>query len=214
MCTAENIEPEVQLNQTKDTKVNLKDVLILDSGSTFSVMANRNLCGPVFTSKMPIKMGTNNGTKTIREETSIPGIDHQMYFNEEGMANVLSLFDLSKQYRITFDSAIGNHFTVHTDEGNFKFRCSEEGLYYFEFSDKYKTEIGQKPSLVTTVAKNRSHYTMKQFEKAKEARRLYHNIGTPTVENYKRLLRANMIKNCPRLYFSTAQVETLTNCCK
>ena len=69
-----------------------------------------------------------------------------------------------------FDSAAGNHFTVHTDEGNYKFNCSEEGLYYFEFSDKYKSKIGHKTSLVTTVAENRSHYTTKQFEKAKEVR--------------------------------------------
>jgi hypothetical protein len=36
-----------------------------------------------------------------------------------------------------------------------------------------------------------------QFDCAKEARRLYHIIGIPAVENFKLLLRINAIKNCP-----------------
>ncbi len=52
-------------------------------------------------------------------------------------------------------------------------------------------------NLVSTVAKNRQGYTLRQFERAKEARRLYHIVGTPTVDNFKSLLRMNVIKNCP-----------------
>jgi hypothetical protein len=36
-----------------------------------------------------------------------------------------------------------------------------------------------------------------QFEHVKEARRLYHIVGTPTVSNLKSLLRMNAIQNCP-----------------
>ena len=38
---------------------------------------------------------------------------------------------------------------------------------------------------------------MRQFEKAKEARKLYHIIGTPTIENFKALIKMNAIANCP-----------------
>jgi hypothetical protein len=50
---------------------------------------------------------------------------------------------------------------------------------------------------LTTVTENKSGYTQRQFERAKEARRLYHIVGTPTLENFKSLLRMNVIKNCP-----------------
>jgi len=40
-------------------------------------------------------------------------------------------------------------------------------------------------------------YTQRQFENAKHARRLYQILGRPTVENFKALLRMNMIENCP-----------------
>ena len=51
--------------------------------------------------------------------------------------------------------------------------------------------------MVTIIAKNRSNYTTQQFERAKEARKLYHNVGAPTVENFKYILKGNKIKNCP-----------------
>jgi hypothetical protein len=47
------------------------------------------------------------------------------------------------------------------------------------------------------VAENRQGYTLRQIEPTKEARRLYHIVGTPTVNNFKLLLQMNVIRNCP-----------------
>jgi hypothetical protein len=52
-------------------------------------------------------------------------------------------------------------------------------------------------NLISTVAKNRQGYTLHQFECAKEARRLYHIVGTPTMNNFKSLLQMNVIQNFP-----------------
>ena len=51
--------------------------------------------------------------------------------------------------------------------------------------------------LVTTVSENRMNFTERQFQRAKRARKLYHIIGTPTVDDFKCLLRMNAIGNCP-----------------
>ena len=40
-------------------------------------------------------------------------------------------------------------------------------------------------------------YTQRQFDQSKRDRKLYHNVGCPTVENFKHLIRQNMIKNRP-----------------
>jgi hypothetical protein len=47
------------------------------------------------------------------------------------------------------------------------------------------------------VAKNRKGYMLRQFERAKEARELYHIVGTPAMNNFKSLLLMNVIQNCP-----------------
>ena len=66
-------------------------------------------------------------------------------------------------------------------------------------SDAYKSELKEHESnnLVATIAENHLGYTQRQFERARTARKLYHNVGTPTVENFKALLRSNVIQNCP-----------------
>jgi len=50
---------------------------------------------------------------------------------------------------------------------------------------------------VATVEENISGHTPRQVERARAARELYHNMGSPTVDNFKNLLRMNVIKNCP-----------------
>ncbi len=87
------------------------------------------------------------------------------------------------------------------DDGKIKFECSPKGLYQYEVTKGYKKDLKTEElatsNMITTVNKNRKGYTLRQFERAKEARKLYHIIGTPTMENFKSLLRMNIIKNCP-----------------
>ena len=79
------------------------------------------------------------------------------------------------------------------------FPRSSEGLYFHKFGDKYKDLIKEKneTSLVTTVKENLEGFLDKQVERATTAKRLYHKVGAPTVENFKYLIKGNMIKNCP-----------------
>lgn len=52
-------------------------------------------------------------------------------------------------------------------------------------------------NLVSTVKEYCKGYTQRQFEDAKRARKLYHILGCPTVENFNHIIRQNIIKNCP-----------------
>ena len=51
--------------------------------------------------------------------------------------------------------------------------------------------------MIASVEENKMGYTGHQFEQAKRARRLYHLVGAPTIENFKHRIRSNIIKDCP-----------------
>ena len=51
--------------------------------------------------------------------------------------------------------------------------------------------------MVTTVEANKIKYTDREISRADRARALYHAVGTPTPENFKAILRQNIIQNCP-----------------
>jgi hypothetical protein len=88
-----------------------------------------------------------------------------------------------------------------------KFECTPEGLYQYKVSNDKKEDLTpgktKKPvnnstsNLISTVAENKKGYTTLQFRRAKKARKLYHIVGTPTMVNFKSILRMNIIKNCP-----------------
>jgi hypothetical protein len=58
---------------------------------------------------------------------------------------------MKKKHRITFDSEKEDAFIFHTDKENMKFKCSPEGLYTFEVSDKY---LQKESHLFNTVKEN------------------------------------------------------------
>ena len=69
-----------------------------------------------------------------------------------------------------------------------KFTRMPEGLYRFKVPQTYKEELKNENKIV---------YTKRQMERAKVARKLYHIVGSPTLEAFKAMLKSNIIKNCP-----------------
>jgi len=51
-------------------------------------------------------------------------------------------------------------------------------------------------TMIQTVEENKIWYTPQQIERANLARKLYHVIGSPSIEAFKGILR-DLIKNCP-----------------
>ena len=58
-------------------------------------------------------------------------------------------------------------------------------------------EIDEMCCMVATVEENKKKYSERQFKDAKVARALYRVLGCPTVENFKHILKLNLIHNCP-----------------
>jgi len=48
-----------------------------------------------------------------------------------------------------------------------------------------------------TVEGNREGYSDRQVARVNEARKLFHIVGIPGVENFKYAIRQNLIKDCP-----------------
>ena len=52
-------------------------------------------------------------------------------------------------------------------------------------------------------------YTQRQIRQANRARSLYHIVGAPTVENFKKVLRQNIVTNCPITYKDANTAEAI-----
>ena len=52
-------------------------------------------------------------------------------------------------------------------------------------------------NMVSKTTENSKGYTQCKFENSKIARRLYHIVGFPTINNFKHILGQKIIRNCP-----------------
>jgi hypothetical protein len=100
----DNHNPELVSKQTCGRYDYLKDVWMLDTGSTIpATVANPNLVTNIRVSKQPLTMATNAGTKILRYEADIEGLGTVMH-DEEQLANILGLAHMAKKHRVQFDN--------------------------------------------------------------------------------------------------------------
>jgi len=111
--------------------LNFGTSLVLDTGSTFSSVHNKNLITNIKEATKPIMMKTNTGKRLIKEEGTIDGFNKQIWYDPEAAVNIFGFKDVKEQYRITYDSKQEDAFNIHLDDNNkVKFKASSEGLYY------------------------------------------------------------------------------------
>jgi hypothetical protein len=160
---------------------------------------NPDLVTDIQVSENPVSMTTNAGNKTITLEATVPG-NGTTLFDPNQIANIYGFSHMADDHRITYDSNVEDAFNVYLPDGMIKFERTNDGLYAYRPSENYKKKIAESnnmtpldlTNMVTTVKENKMGFTQKQYENAKKARRLYHIVGCPTVENFK-----HIIKNCP-----------------
>ena len=146
-----------------------------------------------------IIQGTTGQCKT-NLIADLPGLNFTVWFCKDVIANIVSLSEATKHYRITMDTAVANQFTVHGPDGKncvFHESTNEQGesiagLFYTEVSGKRNsTEIGT--ALITTVKERKSKYTQRAYDMAVRARQVHNALGYPSLKDYLRIIDANLL---------------------
>jgi hypothetical protein len=164
--------------------------ILLDNQSSVTVFSNKDLVKNIRATTDTLNLYTNGGILSTNLKCDIPQWG-EAWFAPDGITNIFSYAEMAKRYRITSDSAADKAFIVHLPDKEVRFEEFENGLYVF-IPKKYKNM-----QFMSSVEENKKFYTPNQFERAKKARDLYHAIGTPSINDFKAMLRMNMISNNP-----------------
>ena len=190
---------------------NLKDSIILDTGSTIdATFMNPDFVTDIRVSKNPVRMVTNAGTKPITLEGTVPGFGNVRY-DPSHVANIYGFHNLAQKYHIVYDNSKEDAFIIDTKDAIMKFKSTPEGLYAYTPSEHFIQGVSKQKNmeppaptknegtnfLVSTVAENRVGYTQRQFENAKRARGFYHKLGCPPMETFKQVIRGNIVGDNP-----------------
>ena len=191
-------------NQGVNRTIMKESWILIDSGSTFSSVGNHHmlsLCTPCD----PMVSYTNGGELSYTAKGPVLLLPKIVaYFNGASIANIVSLFDVVQNYRVTMDSEIDNSIHVHMSDYKLIFKCCGEGLYFVDLMhiDEHKINMTVNEyspvalNLLNIVSENKSFFSKKEIVAADEARTLQRRIGYPSNEDLKSYINTGQIINC------------------
>ena len=191
--------PKMQLSlaQSRTIPVIPRNWILLDSGSTISSVCNKDLISnakPV----TPLTVYTNGGSQTYSVTGTLNVIPLEVYYDGSSIANILSLSEICKNFRVTMDSDTEHAITVHlTNTHLMKFTRCSSGLYFYD-TRGIDTVVPELPySLLTTVKANKEFFSPREIERADKARFLQSQLAWPSTSDFKSYVRDNLLLNCP-----------------
>jgi hypothetical protein len=194
MMQLESRTTQVLFKQNHRNKIglNLKEIILLDSQSTMDLFCNPNLVEEITKTNKKMKLQSNGGTMTVDQKAKMAGYIHDVWFSTNAITNILALRNVTKQYRVTYDST-DQMFVVHREhqnKPNMEFKMHESGLHYFDPRNEAHV-------FVNTVSGNKEGFSQRQLKGAELAKSLYAKLGYPSPKDYRWIIQSNQISDCP-----------------
>ncbi len=162
--------------------------LYLDTCATFSQVISEAHLSDVQRSQTGLLAYCNTCTTIMHMFKFLGKI--KVWVNPEGLANILSFHELEQLHQIKYDTTT----TRGSFDGHIKivFKKNSIDLPYSTISDALKSLC-----FINTVQENCEEHTKKEILQAKKAREALAKVGHSTKREIAKLVRYNMIKNCP-----------------
>jgi hypothetical protein len=115
--------------------------ILLDSQSTVDVFCNGKMLTNIHDMKQDLTLHCNTGTMYISKKGDLKSYG-TIWYHLDGIANILSLNNIKKKYKVTYDSELDDSIMVHKWNGSqCIFKPSKKGLYYSEVTNNIGTTL-------------------------------------------------------------------------
>ena len=152
--------------------------LLIDSCSTVDIISSPNLLHGIHHVSNPIWVRCNVGVTILKQMGYLGDYPHPVWFNPNGGANIMSMFNISQQYHLSMDTHEANTILMHHNNGDVTmFTPSEHGLYKHALSNN--ESITGFWSCIQTVTECKDHYTQREIQAANQAQRFQNIIMRP-----------------------------------
>jgi len=151
-------------------------------------------------SQQSLKVFTNGGMQTSNLIGEVWNLG-TMWYNPESLANILSLAEVQKKFRVTMDTSFKLALCMHCcDVSIMKFVDSRQDFTILTPILRWlitSWAIRLMPILYHNCSQNQFIYHQREIEAADCAQKLYQMIGQPSIKQFEDILCNNSIHNCP-----------------
>jgi hypothetical protein len=132
----------------------LKQWVLLDTGSTVHVFCNKLLVKNIQNVPEQLHIKMNAGTLQCHQKTNLPWNGMEVWFDPTSIANILRFGLLQSQYKIKYDNNVSNTFFVETEKRVLTFERLTNQLYVFNPT----THTPILTNLLNTLAENKQFH--------------------------------------------------------
>ena len=102
-----------QVHSTLVGKLDMRSVILLDNESTMDLFCDKKFVTDVAEADGNITVSGNGGTLVVKRKATLKGYHSRVWFEKWAITNILSLANVDKQYRVTYDSGDSKGLVVH-----------------------------------------------------------------------------------------------------
>ena len=108
------LQKQLALHNKSDSydKLQLRNLMLLDNQSTMDLICNKKFTSNIKKSREKLRLQSNVGTLVVNQRSKMPGYKINMWFSNKAITNIVSLKNVVKQYRVTYESD-DKQFVVH-----------------------------------------------------------------------------------------------------
>jgi hypothetical protein len=117
-----------------------REWILLDNQSTVDVFCNPDLLKDIRTTKRSMTIRCNAGVTRTNMIGRMDGYPGEIWYNPSGIANILSLSNVTKHFPVSYNSDDDRGFVIHKPAGDRRFKQSPRGLFYFDASEHMRRE--------------------------------------------------------------------------
>jgi hypothetical protein len=99
----------------KPTRLDLRNVILLDSQSTMDLFCSKQLITNVTKANNKMRLQSNGGRMAVTQKATMPGYKKKVWFSKDVIINIIALSNLIQQYHVTYDSR-NQIFVVHQED--------------------------------------------------------------------------------------------------
>ena len=125
--------------------------MLLDNQSTTDIFCYHDFLTNIQSGEDCMTVHTNGGSLSTCQKCYYDGYG-EVWYHPEAMTNILSMANVKKQFRVTYDSNGADRLTVHKPGRQIHFNCSPSVLYFHDYTNRDVT-------LVNTVAENKESFS-------------------------------------------------------
>ena len=175
--------------------------LLLDSCSTVNLISDKDLLTNIHPVPHSLHVRCNAGSVVINHPGYLGSYPEPVWFNPEGIANLMSLHNVQRYNQVTLNTTEDNAFYINNDGGHrTRWEPSGHGLYHYALDSPNNITAlwGRLPAKahINTMAANANGFTCHQCQNAQQAHHLQNIVMHPGNRDMKEIV-VKHLQDCP-----------------